>query len=345
MTPFASARPQDHVDALRRAWHPVALSDEIGVQMTQVWLLGEAWVLMRETAAADAPVRAFLDRCPHRLAPLSAGTLCADGSIRCGYHGWCFDGGGRCRLIPALGPDAVIPPRARLTAPAAIAERGGIVWLAPSPPMVALVDVAPPPGAHVGALVPARAAVDPGEMIDNFLDVAHFPFVHAATFGVEGSDSVDDYEIEHSEFGFVAVTEHEFANHEDPAVKRGVRPLRQRRRMTYTYTPPFTATLRLDYLDAEGTNLIVFAVQPEDEHTSRVYTVLLRNDVPSDAMAEALAFEQCVLDEDLAIQRRLGASLPLDLTVEVHTKADRLTIELRRRLANFLATAGSPRTA
>jgi len=108
---------------------------------------------------------------------------------------------------------------------------------------------------------------------------------------------------------------------------------------------PFTATLRLDYLDAEGTNLIVFAVQPEDEHISRVYTVLLHNDVPSDAMAEALAFEQCVLDEDLAIQRRLGASLPLDLTVEVHTKADRLTIELRRRLANFLVTAGSPRTA
>lgn len=318
---------------MRHAWHPVALSTEIGASPTQVWLLGEAWALVRD----DFGLRAFVDRCPHRLAPLTAGRLCDDGSIQCGYHGWQFDATGSCTFIPALGVGATVPSRARLTSAAAVVDSAGIVWLAPESPVVSLPDMTAPTGGHIGTLVPSRAPVDPGEMIDNFLDVAHFPFVHAATFGLEGSDAVDDYEISHTEFGFVGVTEHEFANHEDPGVKAGIRSLRQRRRMKYEYVPPYIATLRLDYVDANGSNLIVFAMQPEGGGSSRVYTSLQRNDVPAAAMPEALVFEQRVLEEDLAIQRRMSTTMPLELTAEVHTKADRLTIELRRCLARFLA--------
>ena len=325
----------DHTRALRKGWHPVALSSEVGAEPTQVWLLGEPWALVRD----DDGVHAFVDRCPHRLAPLSAGTRCEDGTLQCGYHGWRFDLSGACSLIPALGVGAVVPPRARLGLPAAVDERGGIVWLAREPPLAPLVTVTPPDGALMGVLEPARAAVDPGEMIDNFLDAAHFPFVHAGTFGTDASDQVDEYVVAADGDGFTAITEHEFANHEDPGVAAGIRPLVQRRRMTYTYAPPFTATLLLEYLDAEGANLIVFAVQPERPDSSRVYTVLLRNDLPADAMAGALEFEQRVLDEDLVVQTRLGVTLPLDLTVEVHTKADRVTIELRRALAAFLKRA------
>lgn len=320
--------------ALRAAWHPVALSAEIGEAPTGVWLLDQPWVLYR-TPGGEA--RAFVDRCPHRLAPLSAGRLWPDGTIQCGYHGWRFDDRGACVAIPALGEAAAIPPRARLTPPAALAERAGLVWLAPEPPRSALVDVAPVERALHGALTPVRAEADPGELIDNFLDVAHFPFVHAGTFGVEASDEVDDYDIEPLGDGFRATTEHSFANREDPGVATGERALIQRRRMTYIYVPPFTATLQLDYLDAGGTNLIVFSVQPERGRAVRVYTTLARNDVAAEAMPAAIEFEQRVLAEDLAIQQRLTVSLPLDLTVEVHTKADRLTIELRRRLAAFVA--------
>ena len=321
-------------DALLRAWHPVALSSEIGEEPVQVWLLGEAWAVVRDGHG----LRAFLDRCPHRLAPLTAGTMCGDGSIQCGYHGWQFGVAGECTFIPALGTGATLPPRARLTVAGGVADEAGIIWLAPLQPRTKLPDMSCPPGGHIGSLVPSRAPVDPGEMIDNFLDVAHFPFVHAATFGVEGSDEVEEYEISPTDFGFVASTEHEFANHEDPGVKAGIRPLRQRRRMTYDYTPPYSATLKLDYLDAEGSNLIVYAIQPERTGSSRVYTSLLHNDVPVAAMPEALEFEQRVLDEDLAIQQRMHVTMPLDLTTEVHTKADRLTIELRRCLARFLQT-------
>ena len=55
-----------------------------------------------------------LDQCPHRRAPLSAGCV-ADGVLRCRYHGWGFDGEGRCVDVPALGAEGRIPSRARLT--------------------------------------------------------------------------------------------------------------------------------------------------------------------------------------------------------------------------------------
>ena len=336
-----SASVGDHLGTLRHAWHPVAVADEIGLEPSVVTLLGEDWAVWRE---ADGTVRAFVDRCPHRLAPISTASRCDDGTLRCNYHGWRFDGTGACTLIPALGAGGAIPPRARLTSAAGVAERGGLVWLAPEEPLAPLVEVDPPAGAHVGMLAPTRFTADPGNLIDNFLDVAHFPFVHAGTFGLEQSDQVDEYELRSTANGFVAATEHEFANHEDPGVKAGIRPLVQRRRMTYTYAPPFTTTLRLDFVDAEGTNLILFAIQPERPGPGplasvRVFTVLLRNDVPAEALAEAIAFEQAVLDEDVVVQRTLRTALPLDLTTEVHTKADKLTIELRRCLARFLAAS------
>ncbi len=43
------------------------------------------------------------DRCPHRLAPLSEGRLEAGGTrLACSYHGWEFDGSGKCTHIPQV---------------------------------------------------------------------------------------------------------------------------------------------------------------------------------------------------------------------------------------------------
>jgi vanillate O-demethylase monooxygenase subunit len=193
-------------------------------------------------------------------------------------------------------------------------------------------------GFEVGVLPPGRAEADPGMMIDNFLDIAHFPFVHRDTFATEGSGSVDQYEIERTGAGFTAITEHEFNNHEDAGVAAGLRPLVQRRRMTYRYHPPYAATLRLDYLDYGGVNVLLFGVQPERGRTCRIYTLMYRNDLSAESMAHAVAFEERVLQEDLAVQRRIRTRLPLVAGTEVHTKADRVTIELRRALTDFVGS-------
>ncbi|CAN1797978.1 Protochlorophyllide-dependent translocon component 52, chloroplastic, partial [Linum perenne] len=44
--------------------------------------------------------KVFDDMCPHRLAPLSVGRIDQWGRLQCMYHGWCFNGGGECKLIP-----------------------------------------------------------------------------------------------------------------------------------------------------------------------------------------------------------------------------------------------------
>ena len=90
--------------ALRYGWHVVATSDEVGRDPVQVWLLGEPWVLVRlPTPDGATRLAAFEDRCPHRLAPLSAGSVVGE-TLQCAYHGWCFDGDGTCTRVPAIGP-------------------------------------------------------------------------------------------------------------------------------------------------------------------------------------------------------------------------------------------------
>jgi hypothetical protein len=79
--------------------------------------------------------------------------------------------------------------------PYGIQERWGLVWLAPEEPSVDLFDDIDDFG-YVGAwLPPARTGAPAGFVADNFLDVAHFPFVHAGTFGAGEEKLVPPYEV------------------------------------------------------------------------------------------------------------------------------------------------------
>ncbi|MCU1458239.1 MAG: Rieske (2Fe-2S) domain protein [Actinomycetia bacterium] len=335
--------------ALRRAWHPVARSTEVGGDPIAIKLLGEHWALVRlpvsgpgDGSAGETRLAAFLDRCPHRLAPLSAGHVDGD-ALRCGYHGWCFDAAGACAEIPALGTGP-LPPRARAVVPAGLTERHGTVFLAPEPPLTELLDVpeADAPTFLHGLLDPVRARVGAGLMLDNFLDMAHFPYVHTATIGTAEAAVVHELEIERRDLGMTVRSRHPFPNHEDPGVASGLRPLIQERVLRYEYRAPFLASLRIEYVEAGGVNVVDLLVQPEDDEHCRLYASVHRNDLDGDEhrLAESVAYEAKILDEDLAIQERYRErSLPLELTEEVHIRADRATVELRRILGALVAAA------
>jgi phenylpropionate dioxygenase-like ring-hydroxylating dioxygenase large terminal subunit len=328
--------------SLRRAWHPVARVAAVGAEPVAVQLLGERWVVYRVPGTGPEGIVAFADRCPHRLAPLSIGSVETAG-LRCAYHGWCFDSSGRAVEIPALGPGAALPPRARLTPAGGVAVAYGMVWVAPEDPIVDRPDF----GSDLDhldqidlPLLEARAGA--GLLADNFLDIAHFPFVHAATFGASET-VVEPYDVVRAGFGFDAGYTHEFANREDPGVADGTRPLIQTRRMTYHYRAPFALMLRLEYLDSGGVNIIGFFVQPVDAEHCRIWSSLWRNDVAGDpARARAVAdFEVAVINEDLRLQATYqDVRLPLDPTLEVHTRADRTTLQLRRILADVVKAGG-----
>ncbi len=331
--------------ALRRCWHPVARSADVAGGPVRTLLLGEPWVLVR--LGPGGAVQAFPDRCPHRLAPLSIGSLDVVGDavavLRCAYHGWCFDASGRCVELPALGPGATIPPRARLRPGHAVTERHGMVFLAPTAPAPGCAELPSVPEAEdpsymAGDLPPMRTRAAAGFLADNFLDMAHFPFVHAATFGA-ADPVVPPLHVVRDGLSFVAENEHDFVNREDPGVAAGIRPLVQRRRVTYRVHAPFHLVLRLDFLGSGGTNVIGFFLQPETEDSTRVYSTIWRNDLDHDParLADAVAFEVKVVQEDLALQDTFDVrGFPLDPTAEVHTRADRSTLELRRMLAELV---------
>ena len=224
---FTNAHP-----ALAEFWHPVALSSDVGPEPVAVRLAGQGWALLR----LGADVAAFADTCPHRRARLSAGQV-IDGTLQCMYHGWRFARDGRCVDIPALGDAAQIPERATLRRAAEVTERDGLVWLAPLPPRAPrpeLVPGRPLPGEGIATVqlpvlrVEANAAI----LIDNFLDEAHLPFVHAATIGGAGPEPIPRADVARQDLSFTAVREHTFTNLTDPAVLDGSRPAVQRRRMT-----------------------------------------------------------------------------------------------------------------
>ena len=302
--------------------------------------MGQAYVVYRHETEG---LRVFLDQCPHRRAPLSLGT-CEGATLRCAYHGWRFDGDGTCVEIPSLGAGATVPPRARLSTPAAVAESHGMVFIAPETPLMALPSIAADADVSFirGDLDPIATRGNAGLLADNFLDMAHFAFIHAGTFGAGEATEVGPYDVERDGYGFTAVYEHDFANREDPGVAAGIRPLVQRRRLTYRYSAPYHLELDLEFLATGGSNVIGFFLVPVDNETVTIYSSLWRNDLAGsrERMAEAVAYEVAVVEEDLLVQSRYhDLVLPLDLTSEVHVKADKTTIELRRILKDLIEAA------
>jgi phenylpropionate dioxygenase-like ring-hydroxylating dioxygenase large terminal subunit len=231
-------------------------------------------------------------------------------------------------------------------APYGLRERWGLVWLAPEEPRTDLfTDPDADDAAYVGAwLPPAHTGAPAGFAADNFLDVAHFPFVHAGTFGAGEEKVVPPYEVTTGPHGCRSVQEQWFDNPEDPGVAQGIRPVRQRRRATYVYRAPFQLMLRLEELDAGAVKTILFFLRPERVGSTRIYTKLLLHGVGgvprpgADVVAREVAFEEAVLAEDLDLQRHIRLpGLPLRPRDELHVRADLLGVTLRRLLAPYAA--------
>ena len=172
--------------ALRSAWHPVAEGDDITDAPHAVTLLGDRYVIWR---GADRTLLAAPDRCPHREAPLSAGTV-AGGVLTCSYHGWSFGDGGRCVGVPST-QGAAIPPTAHLPCVRAD-ERYGLVWICPGEPTEGIPVIAhedDPEFRRINSGI-QHWSVCATRMVDNFCDISHFPWVHTGTFGAGQSPLV-----------------------------------------------------------------------------------------------------------------------------------------------------------
>ena len=167
---------------LKNAWYVAAWSNELvaGAALARR-LLDEPVVLFRR---ADGSPAALHDRCSHRFAPLSAGTL-ADGQITCRYHGLRFDGAGRCTHNPHGSAASSLAVQSW---PMHEAHRAIWIWMgdparadaAEIPPLGYLAE-APESAFSCGQLLSGQGHYE--LFVDNILDLSHTDYLHPDTLG------------------------------------------------------------------------------------------------------------------------------------------------------------------
>jgi phenylpropionate dioxygenase-like ring-hydroxylating dioxygenase large terminal subunit len=330
---------EDFDKALRRGWFAVAQSPDL-TSPVKAQLLDVELVVFRDESGV---ARVASNQCPHRGAALSMGTVVGD-AIQCPYHGWQWNGeSGRCRLIPALGPDGAIPPAARLKTYEAV-ERYGMVWttLSDDPigevPRFDEVDsvefatdwVSGPPW-DVGCN--ALAA------IENFRDVAHFPFVHFKTMGVLPHEVEPLKASRDGLHTYMERFESQYEEDTSDPVWAVTRP--DKVMIKYHAIAPSAVAIVMETATA-GTRSIVFAVVPTSLETSRWFmTEAMTADVPL-PIEEVLALGRAITDEDVVLIEHLKPRGFHAVTEQVHCAADVYTLKYRDAFMDFVrqATAG-----
>ena len=173
-------------------WHPVAHLDEFDEKpILSVRLLGEDLVLWR----VGEQYLAWQDLCVHRGTRLSLGKIVDENLLMCPYHGWTYDQEGRCVRIPAH-PEQKPPAKAKVKR-YQTKTRYGLLWVCLGEP----ANEIPPfpedatPGFVTAVCDPARHVSANGpRLIENFLDAAHFPYVHEGVLGDPNHPEIPDYQ-------------------------------------------------------------------------------------------------------------------------------------------------------
>ena len=174
---------------MRQYWVPAALSSELpepdGAPL-RVRLLGEDLIAFRVSSGAVGLIQ---NSCPHRGASLFYGRNEAEG-LRCVYHGWKFDVGGRCVDMPIEPAESNFKQKVRAVTYPCV-ERGGLIWtyLGPRP--------SPPPMPELEATMLADNRIQVYQRDCNWIqalegdiDTGHTVYLHLG--GVDASEVPPD---------------------------------------------------------------------------------------------------------------------------------------------------------
>lgn len=319
-------------DALINAWHPVARSVDLINTPMSVRLLDRAVVLWR---APSGDVVAAPDRCPHREAPLSAG-LMQSGCLVCPYHGWTFGNEGRCVRVPSATEGVPVPPRAHLKT-YDCQERYGLVWVClgvPAAPIPEIVQDEDPAFRRINTPVDVWK-VSATRMVDNFLDITHFPYVHTGTFGLGQNPVVPRFELQPLDDDFHGYRYEVVASNEIGELASGQTSSKVHREMSSGFNLPFNVRSTIKY-DTGLEHILLLLSTPIDDVTSYFTFVVWRNDDFSVSAEEIIRFDLAIGAEDKRMLEQLDGVLPLDQTTLVSVAADKCSVEWRRQLAELL---------
>lgn len=317
-------------------WHPVVASDAVGASPVAARLLQEDLVLWRD---GEGGLHAWADRCPHRGAKLSLGRVEA-GRLECPYHGWQFDGEAQCRHVPAL--PGFEPPAGHRAHAHEVCEAHGLAWVRLTPSRLPVPAFEAEGDARLRKLNcgPYEVQASAPRVVENFLDLAHFAFVHEGWLGARGAAAIDDYRVEETPTGLRAT---QCKAWQPQSNLHSTAPAQVE--YSYEVTGPYTALLAK--VPEAGTvavpdwrEAIALFICPLEPERSRVWFRLAVADFES-SDAKLRAFQDSIfLQDQPVLESQSPKRLPLDLRAELHTAADRASSAYRRHLSQLGITFG-----
>lgn len=307
--------------AIVNDWHAVCLSSEVEEdKILPIQLMGEDLIVWRH----DGAIHAWKDYCRHRGAKLSLGWIKGDRLV-CPYHGWEYDGQGQCELYPAH-PSRTPGRRSRAYTHNA-EERYGYIWVCIGEPKG---DIPAFPNwldsdyrkVNAGPYVYKANAL---RAIENFLDVAHFPFVHAGLNGDPNApDELENYNVDVTPEGLTTSEIKVFQPYGD---HRGI-PITAK--YTFSCSSPTTAYFEKQTGDVERFCTLMMAT-PVDQNSCIVRLIVAINFGEELTTEQILKRQNLVFNQDRRmVETQRPHPLPVDVRDEIHLSSDKLGVEYRR---------------
>ncbi|MFN3171687.1 MAG: aromatic ring-hydroxylating dioxygenase subunit alpha [Hyphomicrobiales bacterium] len=175
-------------------------------------------------------------------------------------------------------------------------------------------------------------------IVENFLDMAHFPFVHTDILGAEPHTDVPKYEFEiRRDVDEVWATNCTFFQPQVTAGSEGAFA-----QLTYRVPTPFTVMLyRVSPSDPSRLDAIAAFIQPIEEDFCRAIPVMYLVD-PDSSHTALLKFEQVIFAQDkIIVENQRPILLPLHAQDEIPTRADGSSVAYRRWLKEKGLTYGT----
>lgn len=167
-------------------------------------------------------------------------------------------------------------------------------------------------------------------IVENFLDMAHFPFVHTNILGAEPDTEVARYNIELREDGneVWATDCHFYQPQAALSAAGGIET-----EYLYRVASPFVTLLyKTCPTQPERFDIITLFVQPMTQETSRAHPVMFLIDDVS-PQADLIQFQQTIFLQDrIILENQRPRRLPLSSGAEIPTMADRMSVAYRRWL-------------
>ncbi len=208
-------------------------------------------------------------------------------------------------------------------------ERYGFAWACLGEPAADIVEIpeAAEPGRHVvtGGSIGVHASGL--RVVENFLDMGHFPFVHPGCLGAEPHTEVAPCKVARGDDGGIVATECRFFQPlASPTAAAGIVA-----DYVYRVLRPYSATLHKTNPARPGRkDFIALFVQPVDEERCVAHPLLCYLDDGIDR-ATVRWFMQLVFAQDKPIlENQLPKRLPLD--GEIPVRADAVSVFYRRWL-------------